>query len=80
MVMAFADITTGYLLEIFYAIDLPGETEIAYDDNSAFNDYLDSLYPLEGKPLYSRALHEQYREDYLIQLDDYRDELGATDE
>jgi hypothetical protein len=38
-----------------------------------FNDTLDELYPLPGKPRYSRALYEQYFEDYEIQLKEFLD-------
>lgn len=38
-----------------------------------FNDYLDELYPIEGKPIYSLALYEQYSEDYEIQLQEFID-------
>lgn len=38
-----------------------------------FNDFLDEQYPLEGKPRYSRALYEQYSEDYEIQLQEFID-------
>lgn len=75
-----------YTLSSFYAIDLqaredekPTEElidkddsqEINYENNLEFNNYLDELNPLEGKPLYSLALYEQYIEDYEIQLSDY---------
>lgn len=38
-----------------------------------FNESLDELYPLEGKPIYSRALYDQYQEDYEIQLQEFID-------
>lgn len=38
-----------------------------------FNDSLDELYPLPGKLRYSRALYEQYFEDYEIQLKEFLD-------
>lgn len=38
-----------------------------------FNESLDDLYPLEGKPRYSRALYDQYKEDYEIQLQEFID-------
>lgn len=38
-----------------------------------FNDFLDELYPLEGRPFYSRALFDQYQEDYEIQLQEFID-------
>lgn len=38
-----------------------------------FNCSLDNQYPLEGKPHYSRALFDQYPEDYEIQLQEFID-------
>lgn len=38
-----------------------------------FNESLDKLYPFEGKARYSRALYDQYREDYEIQLQEFID-------
>ena len=38
-----------------------------------FNEFLDEQYPLDGKPRYSRALYDQYSEDYEIQLQDFID-------
>lgn len=38
-----------------------------------FNCSLDEQYPLEGKPFYSRALFDQYLEDYEIQLQEFID-------
>lgn len=64
-----------YMLKSFYSIHPGAEPEMTYEDNQDFNEYLDDEYPLEGKPLYSLALFEQYREDYEIQLGYYRDEL-----
>ncbi len=46
--------------------------EISYEANSDFNNYIDELYPLKGKPLYSLALFQQFREDYEVQLSDYQ--------
>lgn len=49
------------------------DVRFAYDDNPPFNEYLDEVNPLKGKPLYSLALYQQYYEDYMIQLEEYRD-------
>ena len=62
-----------YMLKSFYSIHPGAEPELAYEDNQDFNDYLDDEYPLEGKPFYSLAMFAQYREDYELQLGDYRD-------
>lgn len=64
-----------YMLKSFYSAHAGEEAIIEYEDNQGFNDYIDELYPLDGKPLYSLALFEQYREDYEIQLAEYLDEV-----
>ena len=72
------DMTEGlllYMLKSFYTIHPGADPELVYEENQDFNDYLDDVYPLEGKPLYSLALFEQYREDYEIQLGNYRDSM-----
>lgn len=65
--------TIRYMLASFFAIRPAGLPAIEYDANEAFNDYLDQGNPLDGKPLYSRALYQQYYEDYLIQLELFLD-------
>ena len=45
--------------------------EIQYEGNEEFNNYLDELYPLDGKVMYSKALFEQGPETYEMQLGDY---------
>lgn len=52
--------------------DLP---EVNYNDKRDFNSFLDDLYPLDGKFLYSEALYDLYYEDYLIQLDEFNEGL-----
>lgn len=69
-----------YMLQSFYSVHTGDEPAIEYDDNQDFNDFLDELYPMEGKPLYSLALFEQYKEDYEIQLSDFRDSDDEDDE
>ncbi|MCW8331963.1 abortive infection family protein [Photobacterium sp. SDRW27] len=59
-------------------IDIDEEADldkINYNDNEEFNDYLDEEYPYNGKLLYSQALYELYYEDYLVQLEEYNDQL-----
>lgn len=68
-VMDFTDTLTSYLLEIFYSIEL--EKDPAYEDNSDFNSFLDELNPMEDKLSFSLALYHQYKEDYMIQLEEY---------
>lgn len=62
-----------YMLASYFAIGPSTDATISYDDNPAFNEFLDGENPLKGKPLYSLALYQQYYEDYVIQLDEYRD-------
>jgi hypothetical protein len=53
---------------------------IKYDANPAFNDDLDSRYPLDGKMLYSEALYRLYYEQYVLELEAYDDALVAEGE
>lgn len=69
-----------YALASFYALQPPAEDEVAYETNPEFNEILDEQFDLGGKPLYSLALYQQYREDYLIRLQAYRDEQEAPRE
>ena len=61
-----------YMLTSFFRLKEGEDEVIDYEDNSDFNAYLDEFNPLEGKPLYSLALYQQYYGDYVIQLADYR--------
>jgi hypothetical protein len=58
-----------YMLASFFTIEPLGLRAIPYEVNEGFNAHLDRRNPLDGKPLYSLALYQQYYEDYLIQLD-----------
>ncbi|OCH21917.1 hypothetical protein [Aliivibrio logei] len=52
------------------------ELEVILDEERVireFNESLDEQYPLKGKLRYSRALFEQYLEDYEIQLQEFID-------
>lgn len=68
-----------YMLASYFAIKPEVEPVIEYDANPDFNDSLDLNFPLEGKPLYSLALYQQFYEDYQIQLADFLDERNAED-
>lgn len=57
-----------YLLEHFFRLEL--KQEIKYEDNSEFNQWLDSLNPL-GTLSYSKALFEQDKVSYEQQLLNY---------
>lgn len=58
---------------------LPGGIpNIEYDENRDFNDELDSQYPLDGKLLYSYGLYRLYYEDYIIELENYRDSTAES--
>jgi hypothetical protein len=71
----------AYTLASFFALKLEAtdldvdeellEQSTVYADNPDFNDYLDELYPLDGKMRYSEALYDKYYEDYEIQLGEF---------
>lgn len=75
-----------YLLDSFFvhaAIpkeEEPSEEYVEYDVNEDFNEFLDNENPIDGLVIYSRALHEQYYEEYLIQLSDYEYEKEVAEE
>lgn len=69
-----------YMLASYFALKPVDLEQVPYDDNADFNEYLDELNPLEGKPLYSRALYEQFYEDYLVQLGIFKDADGDVEE
>ena len=71
LVVQYSEAIAVYVLNGFYALEDTFTRKVGYEENPSFNEYLDELYPLEGKPLYSLALYEQYYEDYEIQLSDY---------
>lgn len=80
LVLNLTEAQLRYILASFFALQPPFDDEIAYEANPDFNDFLDEQYDLGGKPLYSLALYQQYREDYLIRLQAYRDDQEAPDE
>lgn len=69
-----------YMLATFFALQPQRVVVPPYADNAAFNAFLDELHPLTGKPLYSRALYDQFSEDYVIQLREFEDLAAARAE
>lgn len=79
MVLNVSEAVLRYMLASFFALQPERLIVPDYDDNQDFNAYLDGNNPLRGKPLYSRALYDQYPEDYVIQLKDYHDIAKDSD-
>jgi len=52
-------------------LDYLAEPVIEYDDNAAFNDYIDELHPMPNSIIYSKALYDQEPETYEIMLTDF---------
>ena len=77
LVLNLTEAITRYMLGSFFALQPERAFVPSYDDNEAFNAYLDANTELPGKLIYSRALHAQYPEDYVIQLKEYVDEQEA---
>jgi hypothetical protein len=66
-----------YMLATYFALK-PERTFIPpYGENEKFNEVLDEANPMPGKLIYSKALYDQFPEDYVIRLKDYNDELEA---
>jgi hypothetical protein len=77
LVLNLTEAIIRYMLASFFALQPERPFVQPYDDNEAFNDYLDEETALPGKLSYSRALHDQYPEDYMIRLKEYTDEQEA---
>ena len=87
LVMEITNSLLRYTLASFFIIDMEKQAskteeerkstlednQIKYEDenNAEFNNFLDEQYPLDGKVLYSQALHTLYYEDYEFRLQDY---------
>ncbi len=80
LVLNLSEALLRYALASFFALQSQPEDEVDYDENPDFNDFLDEEYDFGGKPLYSLALYQQYREDYLIRLEEYREAQEILDE
>lgn len=70
LIVGLTDNIATYMLRKFVQVK---EDIIHYDDNQDFNDYLDELFPLDGKLVYSEALYDKYYEDYQAQLQEFLD-------
>lgn len=77
LVLSVSEAVLRYMLASFFFLH-PAVEVIAYEDNQDFNDLLDEMNPLEGKPLYSLALFDQYYEDYTIRLEEYLESQDET--
>lgn len=69
LIIGLTDSICSYMLRKFHEVK---EDVLLYEDNPDFNEYLDELYPLSGKVLYSKALFDQEFETYGEELEDYR--------
>ena len=77
LVLNLTEAIVRYMLGSFFALQPERPFVPPYDDNSAFNTWLDEETTLPGKLVYSRALYSQYPEDYVIRLKEYTDEQEA---
>jgi len=73
-------ITDNLCTYMLRRLDQLSEREVQYEDNPAFNEYLDEENPMPGKIFYSKALFEQEFKTYEIQLGDYMLEDGQEEE
>ena len=78
LVLNVAEPIMRYMLATFFALQPQRLVAPPYEDSGRFNAYLDDLHPLPGKPLYSRALYDQFPEDYVLQLKDFEDLATAS--
>lgn len=68
-----------YMLATYFALKPERPFVPDYEANPQFNAFLDERTPVEGKVLYSRALYDQFPEDYGIELKDYQDLTADLD-
>ena len=68
LIVGITDSVCTYMLR---RLDNLAEQVTEYEDNPAFNEYLDEQNPLPGKLRYSRALFDQEFETYEIELNDF---------
>jgi hypothetical protein len=68
-----------YMLATYFALQPERSVIPDYEANPQFNAFLDERTPIEGKPLYSRALYDQFPEDYIIELKEYQDLMVSPD-
>jgi hypothetical protein len=66
-----------YMLATYFALQPERTVVPPYEDNDKFNGLLDEANAMPGKLSYSRALYDQYPEDYVIRLKEHNDELEA---
>jgi hypothetical protein len=81
LVLNVSESVIRYMLASYFALKPTDLEQVEYEECSEFNEYLDESNPLEGKPLYSLALYEQFYEDYLVQLEIFTElEEGDNEE
>lgn len=80
LVLNVAEAVIRYMLASYFAMRPEVEPIIPYESHPDFNANLDEENPLEGKPLYSLALYQQFYEDYRIQLNAFLDERELRSE
>ncbi len=68
LVLNVTEAVLRYMLASYFTIKPEVAAILDYNQHTEFNNMLDELYPLKGKPLYSRALYDQFYEEYRIQL------------
>jgi hypothetical protein len=64
-------ITESICTYMLRRLDFLADKVIEYEDNPAFNAFLDEQHQLPGKILYSLALFNQERETYEMELADF---------
>lgn len=79
LVLNVSEAVLRYMLASYFTIKPEIAPILGYEEYPDFNDLLDEENPLNGKPLYSRALYDQYYEDYRIQLESYLSDNAGVD-
>lgn len=77
LVLNITEPVVRYMLATYFALQPERPVIPTYAENNKFNEHLDEANPLPGNLSYSKALFDQYPEDYVIQLKEYNDEVDA---
>jgi hypothetical protein len=65
-------ITESICIYMLKRLEYQSGDVLEYEDNPDFNVFLDENNPLDGKVLYSKALFDQERETYEVELENFK--------
>jgi hypothetical protein len=78
LVLNITEAIVRYMLASYFALKPERSFVPPYEENDKFNAMIDDANTLPGKLIYSKALYDQYPEDYVIRLKEFNYELDAS--